>query len=243
MTRRVVLDEEYPPFNGFPEKGLGFLRSLRRNNNRPWFERHRGDFEEYVQLPMRSLISSLRPFFASFAPEYDLDPKRSLFRIYRDTRFSKDKTPYKTHAAAHFVLKGRPKGLEGSGYYVHIEPTECYVGAGIYLPDGDQLKAIRQRLHTHGEDFLSIVKSGSFKRTFGSIEGERLKRLPRGFDEGHPMTDWLKLKQFFVGVSLAPGRCVRPEFPKEIAGICTLATPLVRYLNEALGASPGKNRT
>src|SRR3972149_10768324 len=135
--------QEFPPFNGFPKEGIAFLRRLKRNNNRLWFEKHKAGYQEFVKLPIQSLVASLGPHFERFAPQYDLNPMRSLFRIYRDTRFSPDKTPYKTHVAAHFVLRGEPKGFLGSGYYLHIEPGECFVGAGIYMPDGEMLKSIR----------------------------------------------------------------------------------------------------
>jgi len=153
--------EFFPPFDGFPREGIGFLKRLKRNNNRPWFEKHKQEYESSIKLPMQSLIASLHPHFQRFAPEFDINPKRSLFRIYRDVRFSKDKTPYKTHAAAHFVLRGKPKGVEGSGYYLHIEPGEVFIGGGIYMPDNDQLKKIRSAIADHSGQFLSIVRTRS----------------------------------------------------------------------------------
>src|SRR5512136_81334 len=105
----------YPPFEGFPREGIKFFKLLKRNNNRKWFEEHKEEFESYVKIPMQSYITALQIHFSHFAPEYDLNPKRSIFRIYRDIRFSKDKQPYKTNVAAHFVLRGKPKGVSGSG--------------------------------------------------------------------------------------------------------------------------------
>jgi uncharacterized protein (TIGR02453 family) len=131
--------DRYPPFEGFPKECVGFLKQLKRNNNREWFEKHKEEYERNVKAPMLSFIAALQPHFARFAPEFDLNPKRSIFRIYRDVRFSSDKTPYKTHVAAHFVLRGMPKGFIGSGYYIQFEPGEFFVGGGIYLPDGNQL--------------------------------------------------------------------------------------------------------
>lgn len=223
--------EDYPPFRGFPRAGITFLRMLKRNNNRDWFTKHKPEYEEHVKLPMQSLIASLRPHFDRLAPEFDVHPKRSLFRIYRDTRFSKDKTPYKTHAASHFVLRGTVKGLVGSGYYVHIEPGECFVGAGTYMPDGPQLKHIRNALSNNGRSFLSIVKNRTFTRRFGTIKGERLIRMPKGFDEEDPMAEWLKLKQFFVGASLPESACHTASFLPKIVSHFEVAAPFVRFLN------------
>lgn len=227
--------DDYPPFEGFPRRGLTFFRELKRNNNRTWFERHKGEYETYVKAPMESLIASLRASFARFAPEFDVNPKRAVFRIYRDIRFSKDKTPYKTHVAAHIVLRGKPKGLVGSGYYLDIEPGEVFVGAGIYMPDGDQLKRIRKALDSRGHEFLEIVRNRRFTKLFGAPKGETLKRIPAGYDEYHPMAEWLKFKQFFVGVSWKDSVCTRPTFADEAARACEVATPFVQYLNRALG--------
>ncbi len=224
----------YPPFQGYPKAGIDFLRKLRRNNNRQWFEKHKEEFETDVKLPMQSIIASLQPYFDSFAPQFDINPKRSLFRIYRDVRFSKDKTPYKTHIAAHFVLRGKPKGVEGSGYYLHIEPGEIFLGGGIYMPDGDQLKSIRKAIAERSKEFLMIVRDKSFVRRFNKIEGDKLQRVPRGYDPDHPMAEWLKLKQFFVGVEWKEEECLKKSFVEEIAKVYKEAAPLVLFLNDAL---------
>ncbi len=226
--------EMYPPFSGFPKEGIQFLRRLKKNNNRTWFEKHKHEYEEHLKLPMESFIFSLQPSFHSFAPEFDLSPKRSIFRIYRDIRFSRDKTPYKTHIAAHFVLRGREKGFVGSGYYFHVEPGEVFVGGGIYMPDSRQLKGIRQSVVQHPDEFLSIINERSFKKRFGKIEGDRLQRIPKGYDETHPMAEWLKLKQFFVGTSLPESACYKPSLVDTIAAICEDANPLVKFLNRAV---------
>lgn len=224
----------FPPFEGFPREGIKFLNRLKRNNNRSWFEEHKGEYESFVKLPMQSLIAALKPHFEKFAPEFDVNPKRSMFRVYRDVRFSKDKTPYKTHVAAHFVLRGKPKGVEGSGYYLHIEPGEVFLGGGIYMPDSDQLKKIRRVIADQSRRFLLIVEDRKFKRRFGKIEGEKLRRVPQGYEPDHPMAEWLKYKQFFVGSGWPEARCHRRAFVNEIAKAFEDATPLVRFLNEAM---------
>ncbi|MGH2568576.1 MAG: DUF2461 domain-containing protein [Bacteroidota bacterium] len=239
MVKKMPLDELefYPPFEGFPRKGMEFLRRLKRNNRREWFAKHKDEYEALVKLPMQSLIVALQPYFAEFAPEYELHPKRSIFRIYRDTRFSKDKTPYKTHVAAHAVLRGKPKGLGASGYYFHIEPGEVYVGAGIYMPESDLLKKIRLTIVERPQEFLSIVKSGRFKKTFAELEmkEDRLQRVPAGFDKNDPMAEWLRYKHYFAGVSLPVSKCHKRGFANDVARVCEEATPLVKFLNRALG--------
>ncbi len=235
MTKMPLVDIDlYPPFSGFPKEGITFLHKLKKNNNRTWFERHKDEYENFVKLPMQSLIVGLQPHFAKFAPEFDLNPKRSLFRIYRDVRFSSDKTPYKTHVAAHFVLRGRPKGFVGSGYYLHIEPGEAFIGGGIYIPDGDQLKKIRKSIAERGNEFLSIVQNSRFQKLFAPFEWEKLQRVPKGYDDTHPMAEWLKYKQFFVGVSWKETRSYKESFVDEVSEICEKATPLVRFLNRSL---------
>jgi uncharacterized protein (TIGR02453 family) len=224
----------YPPFQGYPKAGIDFLRKLKRNNNRQWFEKHKEEFETDVKLPMQSIIASLQPYFDSFAPQFDINPKRSIFRIYRDIRFSKDKTPYKTHVAAHFVLRGKPKGIEGSGFYLHIEPGEIFLGGGIYMPDSDQLKSIRRAIAEQSKEFLMIVRDKSFVKRFKKIDGDKLQRVPRGYDPGHPMAEWLKLKQFFVGVEWKEEKCLKKLFVEEIVKVYEEATPFVMFLNDAL---------
>jgi uncharacterized protein (TIGR02453 family) len=227
--------EFFPPFGGFPRDGIDFMKRLKRNNNRPWFEKHKEEYEAFVKLPMQSLIATLQPHFERFAPEFDIHPKKSLFRIYRDVRFSKDKTPYKTHAAAHFVLRGKPKGVEGSGFYLHIEPGEVFLGGGIYMPDGDQLKKIRKAIARQPERFLLMVGQKDFKKMFGKLQGEKLQRVPRGYEPDHPMAEWLKHKQFFFWVEWPETKCLRAKFVDDVAGVFESAIPMVRFLNEAMG--------
>jgi uncharacterized protein (TIGR02453 family) len=227
--------EIFPPFSGFPREGIGFMKRLKRNNNRSWFEKNKNEYETVVKLPMQSLIVALQPHFERFAPEFEIHPRKSLFRIYRDVRFSKDKTPYKTHVAAHFVLRGKPKGVEGSGFYLHIEPGQVFLGGGIYMPDGDQLKKIRKAIAGQSERFLSITGQKSFKKLFGKLQGEQLRRVPQGYEPDHPMVEWLRYKQFFVWVEWAEAKCFRERFVDDVVDVFDAATPMVRFLNEAMG--------
>ncbi|MBI3578657.1 MAG: DUF2461 domain-containing protein [Ignavibacteriales bacterium] len=192
------------------------------------------EFESLVKLPMQSLIVALQPHFQKFAPEFEVNPKRSIFRIYRDVRFSKDKSPYKTHVAAHFVMRGKAKGIEGSGYYVHIEPGQVFLGGGLYMPDGDQLKKIRKAMATHSKEFLSIVEDKNFRKRFGKLEGSKLTRVPKGYEPTHPMAEWLKFKQFFVGEDWSESKCYKKSLVEEVAASFEAAAPLVRFLDEAI---------
>src|SRR5688572_17511320 len=154
----------------FPQAGLNFLKGLKRNNNREWFQEHRPTYDESVKLPMLQLIDALSKEFADFAPEIQASP-RSLFRIYRDTRFSKDKTPFKTHVAASFSVKGFDRH-EGAGFYFHIAPTELWIGGGIYRPPADELRTVRDHIAAHHERLDKIVESRQFKKLFGTLQGE-----------------------------------------------------------------------
>lgn len=224
--------EVYPPFEGFPREGVTFLKKLRKNNTRAWFTKHKSEYEDLVKLPMQSLIAALRPHVAKFAPDIDIHPKRSMFRIYRDTRFSRDKTPYKTHVAAIFHPKGHWQ--DSAGFYLHIEPDEVYVGGGIYMPTTGQLKRIRKAIVDRPKEFLSILHSRTFVRRFRAIEGEKLQRLPQGFPADHWMGEWLKYKQFLASVSWSEEECYSPKFISRVAAVYKDLYPLITFLNSAL---------
>jgi uncharacterized protein (TIGR02453 family) len=226
--------DERPSFAGFPVQALRFLRRLKKNNNREWFLAHKGEFEDYVKAPMQALVSALQPGFQSFAPEFDLDPAKSIFRIYRDIRFSKDKSPYKTHIAAHFVIPGNKKGVEGSGYYLQIAPGDVFLGGGIYIPDGDQLKNIRRSISAKHGKFLQIIKNNAFRRQFGELEGNKLQRVPAGYSPDDPLADFLKLKQFFVGIQFKDEECEDERFVNRCLKVCKTAAPFVDFLNAAV---------
>ena len=131
-------------------------------------------------------------------------------------------------------MQGKPKGVEGSGYYLHIEPGEVFLGGGVYMPNGDQLKKIRKAIAGQPDKFLSIMEEKKFKRVFGKLQGEKLQRVPQGYEADHPMAEWLKYKQFFVGVEWPETKCVKARFVDNVAGVFESATPMVRFLNEAM---------
>ncbi len=234
MTPKNIFDEEiYPPFDGFPKEGIDFLKRLKKNNNRRWFAKHKSDYEHFVKFPMQTLIAALKITMAKIAPEIDVNPNRSIFRIYRDTRFSKNKTPYKTNVAAVFHLKGHWQ--DSAGYYVHIEPGNIYVGGGIYMPEKDQLMKIRNAIAEHSKEFLSIIENVKFVKRFGAIQGEKLQRIPIGFPRDHFMGEWLRYKQVYAGVEWEEKECYSPKFIVNIVAVYKELLPLIRFLNKALG--------
>src|SRR5215470_14679587 len=166
------------PFSAFPTEGLQFLRSLKRHNNREWFQKHKDIYEHSIKGPMDDLISALAEDFAKFAPEMVATPKASAYRIYRDTRFSKDKSPYKTHVAAVFPRTGLGKH-EGAGFYLHIAPSELLIGGGLYMPLPEDLSSVRQKISDDAGSFLKIVTNRHFRKMFGMVAGEKLSRVPR----------------------------------------------------------------
>src|ERR1051326_8332669 len=178
-------------FSAFPREGLQFLRSLKRHNNREWFQEHKGIYEKHVKQPMADLIKALADEFQEFAPEMLASTKASAYRIYRDTRFSKDKSPYKTHVAAVFPRSGLGKH-EGAGFYLHIATDELLIGGGLYMPLPEDLNAVRSHIVKNPNKFLRIVQSLAFRRRFGKIEGEQLARPPRGLPVDHRVAEYLR---------------------------------------------------
>ena len=233
-THASVNDILFPPFTGFPPEGLAFLRRLKKNNTRPWFQKHKHEYEELVRFPMQCLIAELRDAMAMAAPELNIDPRRSIFRIYRDVRFSKNKAPFKTHIAASFNLRGRKGPTEQPGLYLHIGPEEVFIGGGLYMPASPQLKKLRAAMVEDPEEFLAVVRDPAFRRLFGTLQGDRLIRAPLGFPADHPMIDHLKQKQFYVGVERDEGDVLRPRFAADVQKVFVRCLPLIRWLANAL---------
>jgi uncharacterized protein (TIGR02453 family) len=217
----------------FDAEALTFLRALKRNNRREWFQPRKEDYERVVRAPMIAIVDRLAGDMRAFAPEVVVDPKRAVFRIYRDTRFSSDKTPYKTHIAASFPWRGVARH-EGAGLYFHVSPTEVWIGGGLYAPETAQLHAVREHLASNLRRLTSIVASASFKRTVGEVEGEKLQRVPRGFPADHEAAEWLRFRQFLAGRDVAPGLVTTARFYPAILETFRVIAPLIRFLNEPL---------
>ena len=217
----------------FPAETLRFLRALKRNNRREWFNAHRDDYEAYVRQPMTAIVERLAVDLRAFAPELVASPKISMYRIYRDTRFSENKTPYKTHIAAVFPTRGLEKH-QGAGTYFHISPDEVWIGGGMYAPQPQQLVAVREHIAGHVKQLRAIVESPTFLETVGPLHGDKLTRVPRGFAKGHPAAEYLKFKRFVAGADLPPALATSPKFYKTVLATFRQVTPLVRFLNTPL---------
>ena len=220
-------------FPGLPKEGLQFLRSLKRNNNREWFQKHKSIYETQVKQPMESLIEFMATEFQRFAPEMVASPKASAYRIHRDTRFSKDKSPYKTHVAAVFPRSGLGKH-EGAGYYLHVAPTELLIGGGLYMPLPEDLNAIRSHIAENAEAFIGIVEGRPFRRLFGTIGGEQLSRVPRGFPPDHAAAKYLRYKQFLASRTFEPDVATTDGFYKLVVETFRGMLPFIRFLNDPL---------
>lgn len=222
-----------PRFSGFPKEAPAFLRALKRNNNREWFLAHKQVFDEKVKAPMVQLVEALNTALADFAPSYVTDPAKAVYRIYRDTRFSADKTPYKTHMAALFLPRGLEKHASGSLYF-EISAEDVGVAGGIYMPGPEQLLAVRGHLAGQHEPFRRILAGRQLRRLMGGLCGEQLTRVPKGFPCDHPAADLIRYKQWYVYVQLEPALVTSPKLFTELLKRFRAMMPLVEFLNEPL---------
>jgi len=220
-------------FPGFPPAALAFLADLRRHNNRRWFQARKHIYEQSVKAPMVEMIYRIGEAFPRFAPEMVADPKVSLYRIYRDTRFSPDQSPYKTHAAAVFPVRGLPKN-SGPGLYFHISPEEVLIGGGIYMPEPSVLRAVRERMATSPREFRSLVESPRFRKAFGELEGKQLKTMPKGFSADHPAAKYLRFQQFLFGKVFSPKLAASSRFLPTLLDCFKKGMPFIRFLAAAV---------
>jgi uncharacterized protein (TIGR02453 family) len=217
----------------FSPRTLTFLRKLKRNNDRAWFHAHREEYEADVRAPMLAIVSALAEDLGGFAPEMVADPKVSMFRPWRDTRFSEDKSPLKTNVAASFPNRALGR-MRGAGLYFEVDPRWVWIGGGVYAPDTSQLQALREHVAEHHRQLDAILKAPAFKQAIGSLTGDRLTRVPRGFDKSHPAAHYLQQKQF-LGFREEPGAfATRPDFYKQLVATFKALAPLCRFLNEPL---------
>jgi uncharacterized protein (TIGR02453 family) len=216
-------------FPGFPREAMEFFRGLARNNRREWFQPRKAIYEEQVRQPMRLLVAQLNAAMTAFAPDYVTDPEKALYRIYRDTRFSKDKTPYKDHIAASFRRRGA-SGHEEPGYYFAVSHKEVAVGGGVYMPSPETLLAIRHHLAARHEEFRRILAGRTLRRLLGCLQGERLSRVPKGFCAEDPAADLLRFKQLYLYVVLPPETSTTPALYGEILTRFRALKPVMDFL-------------
>lgn len=212
---------------------LDFLKKLKKNNDRDWFQANKKAFDA-AQDNMTAfagyLIGEIGKFDEAVA---DVDPKTCVFRIYRDTRFAKDKSPYKTNLGAYIAPGGR-KSMQ-PGYYFHLEPGKSFVAGGKHLPDGPELLKIRTTIADQTSEFLKIVEKRSFIDAFGRLSGDALKTSPKGFDPEHKAIEYLKLKEYMAWTEFNDDKIVTsPEFSKQLVKLAEEMFPLVSFLRKEL---------
>ena len=221
------------PAPRFTPDAIAFLRAIKRNNDRDWFRARKDQYETLLRAPMAALIERLEVDFRTFAPELVADPKTAIYRIYRDTRFSENKTPLKTHIAAVFPARGLGKH-QGAGLYLEVAAGWVWVGGGMYSPDTSQLHAVREHIAGNSRRLRAIVESPKFHRTVGRLEGERLQRVPRGFAADHDAAEYLKFRQFLAGREFPATFASSAGFYRGVLNVFRYVAPLIGFLNEPL---------
>jgi uncharacterized protein (TIGR02453 family) len=230
-----------PEFTGFRPEAIQFLADLAQNNSREWFQPRKGEYERLLKEPLEALCVALDREFRARSIPLMADPARSPFRIYRDVRFSKDKSPYKTAASASFAWLGEGSRAEGrshtenvhaSGGYFHLQPGEVFVGGGVWHPDPTWLASFRRRVADDYEGFRAIAEAPAFREAFGAVsdDGESLKRVPTGFPPDHPAADLLRKKNVTFGRRLSDAEVLSPGLPATLAETFAVAVPFMRYL-------------
>ncbi|MGB7491688.1 MAG: DUF2461 domain-containing protein [Thermoanaerobaculia bacterium] len=212
-----------------------FLEDLKQNNQREWFQANKQRYEDEVRHPAQQFISDFGPELRRISPHFLADPRPSggsMFRIYRDTRFAKDKSPYKTHVGIQFRHK-QGKDVHAPGFYLHLEPGGCFAGVGIWHPDASSLSAIRTAMAEQPARWKRITQSTRFTETL-ELAGESLKRAPKGFDPDHALIEDLKRKDFIGVANFEAKTAGDPDFLTEYRKLCRKGSPLVEFLCEAV---------
>jgi uncharacterized protein (TIGR02453 family) len=226
-------------FPGFSDEALKFFRGLERNNRREWFQPRKELFEEKVRGPMLQLVEAINLGLARFAPEHVTEPNKAVYRIYRDTRFSPDKTPYKTHIAASFWHRKHEKHA-CAGYYFSVSHKEVEVAGGVYMPGPEQLLAIRQYLAEHSAEFQKSVNNRKLVALMEPLKGESLSRVPKGFRTDHPAADLIRMKQWLFYTSLDPAVATKPTLYGEVVERFRAMQPVIELLNRPLAHRTAK---
>ncbi|KPJ82869.1 MAG: hypothetical protein AMS19_06395 [Gemmatimonas sp. SG8_23] len=215
----------------FDRRTFAFLKDLKANNDRAWFADNKHRYEDHVKAPALRLIEDFAPHLGKLSPHFMANP-RSLFRIYRDTRFSKDKSPYKTAIGVHF-RHDQSRDAHAPGYYFHVAPGEVFLGCGIWHPDAKALRAIRDRITEDAAGWKRASRGKRFRDTF-ELAGDSLKRAPKGFDPDHALIEDLRRKDFIGVQSVTQSFATGRDLPSDLATRFRAGTPLMRFLCEAL---------
>lgn len=225
-----------PALPYFRPEALTFLRNLARHNDRAWFQPRKPIYEAELKEPMLAVIRKITEAMLDFAPSHVRPAEKCLFRIYRDTRFSNDKRPYKTHVAAWWTHQGLGK-TSGAGYYFHVSPKELIIAAGSYMPEREQLAAIRHWLLDHHRDFRKLLQNSKVRRTFEEFEGNALTRPPKGFPKDHPALDLIQCRQWGLAATLPAAEALKPSLAANIIRHFRIAAPVVDALNTPIAAA------
>jgi uncharacterized protein (TIGR02453 family) len=212
-----------------------FFRGLKRNNRREWFQPRKHLYELHVKEPMLELVAALNKGLAAFAPEFVTDPKKAIFRIYRDTRFSADKTPYKTHVAATFSRRGSDQMGTG-GFYFSVSHDLVEVAAGIYRPSPETMFEVRTHIAGNYQELRRILANKKTRKLAGDLKGDALTRAPKGFDANHPALELIKMKDWIFDISLPPALATTPKLYREVLHRFRAMAPLIEFLNRPLVA-------
>ena len=222
-------------------EGLKFLRGLERNNDREWFNERKAVYEAELKEPMLAIIRKITDTMAEFAPNHVRPAEKSLFRIYRDTRFSNNKLPYKTHVAAWWSHTGMEK-TSGAGYYFQVSPKGVVIAAGAYMPEKEQLAAIRHWLLENHVAFRKVLQKAALRKAFDEFEGEALTRPPKGFPPEHPAMDLIKQKQWGLSTTLPVETALETGFAQTLIKHFKLLAPMVDALNTPIAATLAPRR-
>lgn len=210
-----------------------FFVELEENNSKTWFDANRKRYENHVKAPFKAFVSELIDKIGEFDPKITIEPKNAIFRINRDIRFSKDKTPYKIHMAAAFGRSKR-KEVDFAGYYVHVSPHYVYVGGGSYFLDKNGIQAIRETIAENPQKFHKVINNKSFLTKYGEVLGDRLKRVPKPFNEIVEKIPEIANKQFYYSADLDPPILTSSSFTSTILEYYKTGYPLNQFLREAL---------
>ncbi len=220
----------------FGPEALTFLRNLARHNDRVWFQTRKTQFELALREPLLAIVRKVTDAMVDFAPNHVRPAEKSVFRIYRDTRFSADKRPYKTHVAAWWGHTGFEK-TSGAGYYFHVSPKEVIVAAGSYMPERDQLTAIRYWLLDHHEEFRKLLHGARVRKLYDEFEGNALTRPPKGFPAEHPGMDLIRCRQWGLAATLPAQTALRKDLADVLIRYFKVAAPVVDALNTPLATA------
>lgn len=213
---------------------LQFLYDLSQNNNRDWFEKNKKRYEVSVKKPFEALVGELIEGLRKFEPGFQIQPKDCIHRIYRDTRFSADKTPYKSHVSAVFTQKGR-QTMDHPGYYLHLEFGNLMLGGGAYFLEKEPLTKVRTAIMQDPETFRTLLSDPTFSEKYGEIKGDKNKVLPAEFKEAAKKEPLIANKQFYFMSELDPKNCLRSDFPAFVMNYFKAGKELNEFLRKAIG--------